>query len=759
MPAESRSNSPFRIFISSTMNDLKEERSIIKDIITGSGNVPIMSEMTIDIHNRPRKAIERQIERCDCYIGVFHSRWGYVPITDNPEKLSVTAIEYEKARELALPRLILISSAEKEPEFQNFLDNISRFETGDWRNKYDNLIELTKIVSQAISRLNIEEYKKKLSPNNKMRLDQGIKDTITVEEVQARESESAKVSYTILDNIREEDPNTTLHRIATAIDVQLRLADGEEIPFVPFDGFNNAMNEDKVYLYGTSGSGKSRTMFEVIKSKVTSIERIFIINPRNIIVGAESGRIDLCELASRIIETDAILWDNFPDDLVKKDIDNASKVIDIISSKNAKILLVALKPKYLEFYRDIAIGTPELYKHRVNYDKDNFRSIVKLYGMNTGFKQLYKKYIVKDLDRVSMILWEKEPTPLTVLDYYKEISRKESQRQFNKLEQEGVALNGFAEAENLLRRTQYYEQQFDYISNTEERHSDAEFLYTLKLCYEMGRDRTIDSVKELQKGIFNSMAPRQAPRSLSTWVYLSGQYYAMHDVVRQSIKFDDYVKMLIMRYLTNNFLKIVPKEKNQVYSFAVFFGKNFQYVTHDKLHEFLLAHIYEYMKSNRYFENCLGYGIGESFPSLDPELQEAVLNRLGVDTEFAEGFGYSLGLCFSSLDDRNRQEIFKRIYSGMPFAMLFGESLGRVFQYLSEDVKRETLEQIKKNNMFANGIGKGFAYSYTSLDANLQQEIFEIAKTNSGLTSGLGVGLGKNFSSLSTKVRMEILEI
>jgi hypothetical protein len=51
------------------MNDLKEERNIIKDIATSSGNIPVMLEMTIDIHNPPRQALEKQIKTCDCYLG------------------------------------------------------------------------------------------------------------------------------------------------------------------------------------------------------------------------------------------------------------------------------------------------------------------------------------------------------------------------------------------------------------------------------------------------------------------------------------------------------------------------------------------------------------------------------------------------------------------------------------------------------------------------------------------------------------------
>src|SRR5262249_19522572 len=245
--------------------------------------------------------------------------------------------------------------------------------------------------------------------------------------------------------------------------------------------------------------------------KVTMIDRIYIINPRTVIAGTESGRIDLYELIDRFTEDDAILWDNFPDDLVKKDIESGRKALEVISSKNVKNLLVALKPKYLESYRDIVNDILELYEHDVIYNKEKIKNIVKSYGTNIRFRDLFERYITKDLDKISKILWEKEPTPLTVLDYYKELSNKQSQRQDNnQLEEEekqNKQLNGILEAENLLVTTEYYEHQFRYISSVKERSSDAEFLYTLRLCYDIAQARTVKSVEELQKGIFNSVPP------------------------------------------------------------------------------------------------------------------------------------------------------------------------------------------------------------------------------------------------------------
>src|SRR5215831_18798484 len=201
-------------------------------------------------------------------------------------------------------------------------------------------------------------------------------------------AEPIEVSYTMLD-VGIEDSNASLQKIATAINVQLKLLDGTEIPFIPFNEFDDSCREDKVYLYGPSGSGKSRSIFEIIKSKVTMIDRIYIINPRTVIADTESGRIDLYELIDRFTEDDAILWDNFPDDLVKKDIESGRKALEVVSSKNVKNLLVALKPKYLESYRDIVNDILELYEHDVKYNKEKIKTIVKSYGTNIRFRDLF----------------------------------------------------------------------------------------------------------------------------------------------------------------------------------------------------------------------------------------------------------------------------------------------------------------------------------------------------------------------------------
>ena len=77
------------------------------------------------------------VDDSDCYIGIFHKEWGLIPPRDNPLGLSVTAIEYERAKSRNIPRLILVSTLEKQPELQKFLGTIGDYYDGEFFHRYD----------------------------------------------------------------------------------------------------------------------------------------------------------------------------------------------------------------------------------------------------------------------------------------------------------------------------------------------------------------------------------------------------------------------------------------------------------------------------------------------------------------------------------------------------------------------------------------------------------------------------------------------
>jgi len=183
------------------------------------------------------------------------------------------------------------------------------------------------------------------------------------------EDEPIEISYTILRAVNQRNRTEILQKIVAAINVQLALENSQSIPLISSNGFDNVKFQDKLFIYGPSGCGKSWCIYELAKDKLNDVENIFIINPRQTI-GEESGRISIHELAIRLTQKDIVIWDSFPDDLLKRDVECAWEVLEIISVKDVTNLLVALKPKYLEVYRGVAKKVPELYGYEITYDKE-----------------------------------------------------------------------------------------------------------------------------------------------------------------------------------------------------------------------------------------------------------------------------------------------------------------------------------------------------------------------------------------------------
>ena len=135
----------------------------------------------------------------------------------------------------------------------------------------------------------------------------------------------------------QNDLADILQKVATAVNVQLTFDDVQRLPLIAPNGFDTAKHHDKLFLYGPSGCGKSRCIFEFIKDKLSNIKNIFIINPRQTI-GEESGRIKIHELVSKFDQNDIALWDNSPDDLVKRNVESGRKALEIVSSKDVLTL-------------------------------------------------------------------------------------------------------------------------------------------------------------------------------------------------------------------------------------------------------------------------------------------------------------------------------------------------------------------------------------------------------------------------------------
>jgi len=142
-----------RVFISSTMKDLKEEREAVAAAIDSFSSLESVWAEPITARNEtPREVCLGLVRDCDIYVGIFKSKYGYVPEENNPEKNSVVVLEYKEAKKNGIPILIFIygHAVKRERALERFLIEITDFNRGHWRNEYFNIVDLTRKVIDAI---------------------------------------------------------------------------------------------------------------------------------------------------------------------------------------------------------------------------------------------------------------------------------------------------------------------------------------------------------------------------------------------------------------------------------------------------------------------------------------------------------------------------------------------------------------------------------------------------------------------------------
>ena len=97
-----------RIYISSTYGDLKEHREKVYRVLRQLGHDAVAMEDYVAADQRPLAKCLADVAACDVYVGVFAHRYGYVPVEDNPDRRSITELEYRHAAALGIPSLIFL---------------------------------------------------------------------------------------------------------------------------------------------------------------------------------------------------------------------------------------------------------------------------------------------------------------------------------------------------------------------------------------------------------------------------------------------------------------------------------------------------------------------------------------------------------------------------------------------------------------------------------------------------------------------------
>ena len=119
------------VFISSTSKDLTKHRQQARDACLAVGMFPIMMESLAASDANAISASLKMADEADIYVGILAYRYGYVP---DGHDISITQMEYERAVERDIPRLVFIMDSSHPIVAENM-------ETGDGAEKVKALKE------------------------------------------------------------------------------------------------------------------------------------------------------------------------------------------------------------------------------------------------------------------------------------------------------------------------------------------------------------------------------------------------------------------------------------------------------------------------------------------------------------------------------------------------------------------------------------------------------------------------------------------
>jgi len=159
-----------KVFVSSVIREFKQLRVVARDAVIESSMQPVMAE---DPELFPAQSLSPQtvcfqgIDDSDIFVLILGQRYG--DLTESG--LSSVEEEYWYARSNEKEIKIFVHSMEREPEQEQFLTRISRWESGHFRNPFNSPEDLKAKILQALS-----EEPKDLKKQTRIPLREGIHD-------------------------------------------------------------------------------------------------------------------------------------------------------------------------------------------------------------------------------------------------------------------------------------------------------------------------------------------------------------------------------------------------------------------------------------------------------------------------------------------------------------------------------------------------------------------------------------------------------
>ena len=98
-----------RVYVSSTIADLRQERQAVMEWLVAAGHQPVHSYLPDS--DTVRDSCLEDVDACDLYVLIVGHRYGFQPPEGNPEGLSVTQLEFRRAGQSGIPRVALLRTS------------------------------------------------------------------------------------------------------------------------------------------------------------------------------------------------------------------------------------------------------------------------------------------------------------------------------------------------------------------------------------------------------------------------------------------------------------------------------------------------------------------------------------------------------------------------------------------------------------------------------------------------------------------------
>ena len=110
-----------KVYVSSTFFDLREYREKATNVLRQMGHEDVAMEYFVAEDRRPLERSLLDVAACDLFIGIIAWQYGWVPTAGNPERLSITEMEYRHAKKHGKPCLMFLLDENAPVQFK-FVD-------------------------------------------------------------------------------------------------------------------------------------------------------------------------------------------------------------------------------------------------------------------------------------------------------------------------------------------------------------------------------------------------------------------------------------------------------------------------------------------------------------------------------------------------------------------------------------------------------------------------------------------------------------